>query len=128
LARSSASVRFDRHNMLAWFHTLCLPRVGAQRGADPGNLVRRDADTGAGPAEEHTLIAVAACDSFGGHFRGQRPCRLRACGYGPEGDDWVAVFLEPVAHGGMHRIGLVGAEGDTHPTSVDSRRSVADTL
>jgi len=55
---------------------LRLPGIGTQGGADAGNLVRRNAYTRAGPAEEHTLIAVPARHGLGGRLRGQRPRRL----------------------------------------------------
>lgn len=101
----------------------CLAGIGAQRGADTGDLVRRNADTRSGPAEEHPLIAVPACHCFGGRLSGQRPWRLRTRYDGPEGHDLMTLFLEPDAHGVMHGVGLVGAKGNPHPTSVDFRRT-----
>jgi hypothetical protein len=58
------------------------------------------------------------CDVYGRALSRQRPCRLRPRRDGPKRDDLVPVFLEPDTHGGMHRIGLVGAQSDPHPTSL----------
>lgn len=67
--------------------TGCLPGIGAQGGADPGNLVRRDAYTRSGPTEKDTVIAIPARHGFGGDFC--RQCRVssapgtsRVCGAG----------------------------------------------
>lgn len=99
----------------------CLAGVGAQGRADAGHLVRRDADTRTGPAEEHPLIAVALRHRLGGRLRGQRPRRLRAQSDRTEGHDMMAVALKPVAHSAVYGVGLVRAKGNPHPLSVDFR-------
>ena len=106
--------------------TLGLPGIAAQRRADAGDLIGRDADTGSGPTEEHALIAISARDGFGGGFHSQRPRSLATLRDRSEGHDLVAVFVKPVPHGGMHRVGLVGAEGNPHPTSVVTARPGMD--
>lgn len=71
----------------------CLPGIGAQRSANAGYLVGRNADTRSGPAEEHALIAIAACHRLSGRLCGQCPRRLRAGYQRPEGHDLMTVSL-----------------------------------
>ena len=57
-----------------------LTGISAQRGAHSNNLVSCHADSGSGPAEEHSLITVTTRHRFGGGFGGRRPRDLRAGG------------------------------------------------
>jgi hypothetical protein len=92
-------------------------RVRAERGADAGNLVGRNADAGAGPAADDAEVGVARRDGARDADRGGPP-GLFLVGGAAEARHGVAARLEKLDQTVDETRPFVGSEGDAHARTI----------